>query len=306
MAANVMQSTLFKSVVEPIINKVFDGIFKQRTPEWSQLATQITGIPRSYHEEPVLYGFSAAPEVPDGQPVTYQAGGTNFIKRYPYFVYGLAFAITKVLAEDGDHIRIGKTYGEHLAQALIETKELIIANLFNRAFNGAYPGGDGVSWVNATHIAPGGLTYSNQLAVAAALSQTSLEQMLIQVRSAYDDTGRKIQLEPRKIVCAPSNVMQAEVLLKSVLRTGTTNNDVNPIKSLALLKGGQANLSRLTSNTAWGVLTDAPHGVQLVMRRPLQRSGEGDFETDSARFKGMERYGAGWTQPRSLYATPGQ
>lgn len=301
-----MQSTLFKSVVEPIINKVFDGIFKQRTPEWSQFATQITGTPRGYHEEPVLYGFGAAPEVPDGQPVTYQQGGTNFIKRYTYAVYGLAFAITKVLAEDGDHIRIGKTYGEHLAQSLIETKELLIANIFNRAFNGAYPGGDGVSFVNAAHVAPGGLTYSNQLTTAAALSQTSLEQMLIQIRSAFDDTGRKIQLEPRKIICSPSNVMQAEVLLKSVLRTGTTNNDVNPIKSLALLKGGQANLSRLTSNTAWGVLTDAPHGVQLVMRRPLQRSGEGDFETDSARFKGMERYAAGWTQPRAMYATAGQ
>ena len=96
------------------------------------------------------------------------------------------------------------------------------------------------------------------------------------------------------------------VLLKSVLRTGTTNNDVNPVKSLALLKGGQANLSRLTSNTAWWVLTDAPHGLQLVMRRPLQRSGEGDFETDSARYKCMERYAVGWTQPRAVYGTAGQ
>ena len=301
-----LQSSLFKSVVEPIINKVFDGIFKQRTPEWSQVLTQITGTPRSYHEEPVLYGFGAAPEVPDGQPVTYGIGGTNFIKRYPYAVYGLAFAITKVLAEDGDHIRIGKTYGEHLGQSMIETKELLSANQLNRSFNGAYAGGDGVSLIHPAHPIPGGGSYSNQLATAAALSQTSLEQALIQVRSATDDTGKRIQLEPRKIICAPSNVMQAEVLLKSVLRTGTTNNDVNPVKSLALLKGGQANLSRLTSNTAWWVLTDAPHGLQLVMRRPLQRSGEGDFETDSARYKCMERYAVGWTQPRAVYGTAGQ
>lgn len=301
-----LQSSLFRSVVEPIINKVFDGIFKQRTPEWSQAFTQITGTPRSYHEEPVLYGFGAAPEVPDGQAVTYGLGGTNFIKRYPYYVYGLAFAITKVLAEDGDHIRIGKTYGEHLGQSMIETKELLVANVLNRAFNGAYAGGDGVSLVNSSHPIPGGGSYSNQLAIAAALSQTSLEQALIQVRSATDDTGKRIQLEPRKIVCAPSNVMQAEVLLKSVLRTGTTNNDVNPVKSLALLKGGQANLSRMTSNTAWWILTDAPHGLQLVMRRALARSGEGDFETDSARYKCLERYAVGWTQPRAVYGTPGQ
>jgi hypothetical protein len=55
-------------------------------------------------------------------PVTYQSGGVLFIQRYVYKVYGLAFALTKVLVEDGDHIRIGQTYARHLAQSLIETE----------------------------------------------------------------------------------------------------------------------------------------------------------------------------------------
>jgi hypothetical protein len=54
------------------------------------------GIPRNYHEEPVLYGFGAAPELPDGMAVTYQSGGVLFIQRYLYKVYGLAFSLTKV------------------------------------------------------------------------------------------------------------------------------------------------------------------------------------------------------------------
>jgi hypothetical protein len=302
--ATPMRSTDFRSIVEPILNEAFDGVYDQRADEWKQVFREERGIPRNYHEEPVLFGFGAAPELPDGTAVTYQSGGVLFIKRYQYKVYGLAFALTKVLVEDGDHIRIGQTYAKHLAQSLVETKETNAANILNRAFNGAYLGGDGKSLVATDHPIVNG-TFSNQLSTAAALSQTSLEQILIQIRNAVDNNGKRIRLNPTKLVVSPSNVFQAEVLLKSVLRAGTGNNDINPVKSMGLLDGGQANLSRLTSTTAWWVETDAPEGLKLMMRRPLEKSMEGDFETDSMRFKSTERYDLGWTDPRAVFGTPG-
>lgn len=303
-AAAPMRSTDFKSIVEPILNEAFDGIYDQRADEWKQIFREESGIERAYHEEPVMFGFVAAPEIPDGMPVTYQQGGILFNKRYVYKVYGLAYAMTLVLIEDGDHIRIGSIYAKHLAQSLIETKETLTANVLNRAFNSAYVGGDGVELCNATHPIVGG-TFSNILPVAAALSQTSLEQQLIQVRKAVDNNGKKIRLTPKKLVVSPSNVFQAEVLLKSVLRAGNANNDINPVKSMGLLDGGQANLSRLTSNTAWWVSTDAPEGLKLAKRRGLEKSMEGDFDTDSMRYKATERYIPGWTDPRAVWGTPG-
>jgi hypothetical protein len=299
-----MRSTDFRSIVEPILNEAFDGVYDQRADEWKQVFVQQQGIPRNYHEEPVLYGFGAAPELPDGTPVTYQAGGVLFLQRYVYKVYGLAFALTKVLVEDGDHIRIGQTYAKHLAQSLIETKETLCANVLNRAFTAGYNGGDGVPLVATNHPIAAG-TFSNQLNTPAALSQTSLEQLLIQIRNAVDNNGKRIRLNPEKLVVSPSNVFQAEVLLKSVLRTGTADNDINPVKSMGLLAGGQANLSRLTSTTAWWIKTDAPEGLKLMMRRGLEKSMEGDFETDSTRFKSTERYAVGWTDPRTVFGTAG-
>jgi hypothetical protein len=299
-----MRSTDFRSIVEPILNECFDGVYDQRADEWSRVFREQDGIPRNYHEEPVLYGFGAAPQLPDGTPVTYQQGGVLFLKRYVYKVYGLAFALTKVLYEDGDHIRIGQTYARHLAQSLVETKELLSANVLNTAFNSSYPGGDGVSLINTAHPIVNG-TFSNQLATAAVLSQTSLEQMLIQVRQAVDNNGKKIRLVPRQLVVAPGNIFQAEVLLKSVLRTGNANNDINPVKSIGLLDEGAAVLSRLTSSTAWWVQTDAPEGMKLLMRRRLEKTMEGDFETDSMRYKATERYDVGFTDPRAMYGTPG-
>jgi len=302
--ATPMRSTDFRSVVEPILNEVFDGVYDQRADEWKMVFREQKGIPRNYHEEPVLYGFGAAPELPDGMPVTYQSGGVLFLQRYLYKVYGLAFALTKVLVEDGDHIRMGQTYAKHLAQSLIETKETLAANVLNRAFTSGYTGGDGVTLCSSAHPIVNG-TFSNLLSTAAALSQTSLEQILIQIRNAVDNNGKRIRLNPTQIVTGPSNVFQAEVLLNSALRAGTMNNDINPVKSMGLLSKGQANLSRITSTTSWWVQTDAPDGLKLMMRRALDKSMEGDFETDSMRYKATERYDIGWTDPRGVFGTPG-
>lgn len=262
------------------------------------------GIARNYHEEPVLYGFGAAPELPDGTPITYQMGGVLFVQRIPYKVYGSAFALTQVLVEDGDHVHLGSTYSKHLMQSIIETQETVCSLILDRAYNASYPGGDGVSLGSSVHPLANG-TFSNILASAAALSQTSLEQMLIQVRSAVNNTNFKVKVKPIKIVAAPANDFQAEVLVKSVLRTGTVNNDINPIKSKGLLNSDTAIISRQSSATQWGILTDVENGFVVKTRRKLTKGMEGDFETDSMRYKMTFRQGQSWVDPRCYFSTPG-
>ena len=309
MAGTTMRSSDFRSIVEPILNEAFDGVYEHRADEYKKIFTEETGIARSYQEEPMLYGMGAAPILPDGNPVSYDAGGQLFVKRYTYDVYGLAFALTKVLVEDGDHIRIGTIYSKHLAQSMNESLETAPANHLNRAFTSGYTGGDGVVLCSNAHVdvaggAAGAASRSNLLTTAAALSQTSLEQMLIQVRQAEDPRGKKIRIAPKQLIVSPSNMLTAEVLLKSVLRTGTANNDINPIKSLGMIDG-VTTLSRLTSSTAWFLQTDTQNGLKVVWRRRLEKSMEGDFETDSARYKATMRFGSGWTDWRAVFGTPG-
>ena len=303
MAGTIMRSTQFRAVVEPILNQAFDGVYSQRTDEYKQIFSEENGIKRAYHEEPVLYGFGAAPKLSDGQPVVYDKGGQLFTKRYDYDVYGLAFALTKVLVEDGEHVRLGTIYSKHLAQSMDETLETVTANHLNRAFTSGYNGGDGVPLVSAAHPIVGG-AQSNVL-TSAALSQTSLEQALIQIRQAQDSRGKKIRLVPKKLVVAPSNMLQAEVLLKSVLRAGTNNNDLNPIKSSSSLMDSASVLSRLTSPNAWFVQTDAQNGLKVLWRRKVEKGMEGDFETDSVRYKATMRFGSGWTDWRALFGNAG-
>lgn len=303
MSGTIMRSTQFRSIVEPILNQSFDGVYDQRADEYKLVFTEENGINRAYHEEVVLYGMGAAPVLPDGQPVTYDEGGQLYVKRYTYDVYGLAFALTKVLVEDGDHIRVGSTMSKHLAQSMTETLETVTANHLNRAFTSGYNGGDGVQLVSPDHPVIGG-TQSNVL-TSAALSQTSLEQALIQVRQAQDSRGKRIRITPKKLIVHPSNMLQAEVLLKSVLRAGTNNNDLNPVKSSSSLMENAVVLSRLTSPTAWFVQTDVRDGLKVLWRRKIEKGMEGDFETDSTRYKSTMRFGSGWTDWRSVYGNSG-
>jgi len=209
------------------------------------------------------------------------------------------------LMEDGDHIRIGSTFAKHLAQSMIETKETLCANLLNFAFTTGYVGGDGVTLINTAHPVANGLTYSNQLSTAASLSQTSVEQMLIQIRGAIDNNGKRIRLKAEQLVVPPALEFQAEVILKSVLRSGTADNDLNPIKSTGMLPKGTHVVTRLSSSKAWWVQTDAENGLMLVNRRNLEKSMEGDFETDSMRYKATERYATGWHDARNIFGTAG-
>lgn len=302
MSGTIMRSQLFKSIVEPILNTQFNGVYDQRADEYKQVFAEEDGISRGYHEEVVLYGLGAAPVLPDGQPVTYDEGGQLYVKRYQYDVYGLAFALTRVLVEDGDHIRVGSTYSKHLAQSMIETLETVTCNHLNRAFNASYPGGDGVALVSASHPVIGGV--QSNLLTSAALSQTSLEQAVISIRQAQDARGKKIRVLPQQLIVHPSNMLQAEVILKSVLRAGTNNNDLNPIKVAANISK-TAVMSRLTSAPAWFVQTDAKDGLKVLWRRKVEKSMEGDFETDSMRYKSTMRFGSGWTEWRNTYGNSG-
>ena len=303
MAAIPMRRTDFRAIVEPILNEEFDGIYEQRVDEWRGPFREQTGIPRNYHEEPVLYGFGAAPELPDGSPVTYQAGGALFMKRYQYRVWGLAFALTQVLVEDGDHIRIGQIYARHLAQSLIETTETNCANILNRAFNGSYVGGDGVA-----------LNVSNHPIVDRHLLQRPLDRGcpladLARADAGPGPPGGRQQRQAHPPDAARRHLRTLErVPGRDHPEVGTAhrngNNDVNPINTMGLLREGQYNMSRLTSNTAWWVNTDAPEGLKLMIRRGLKRSMEGDFETDTMRFKATKREIPGWTD-RGRVGSPG-
>jgi len=307
----IMNSAQFRTLVSPIMCAVYDAKYEELKPEYPEVFHVEDGMKSDQHVIPILSGFGVAREYTSGTPIEYDTGQEigQAVGRYKEF--GLAFAITKTLVEDGEEkaIKFAKRYSDELAVSHRETEELEAASILNRAFNGSYTGWDSVSLCNASHPGVSGTTYSNLLSTPASLSQTSLEQIMVQIRQAADFNGKKISLKPRKLVVPPSLMNTAIVLLQTVQRTGTANNDINPIKASKTLDQDPVIMTRLTSTTNWFVTTEGrnidKNGLLFLNRRKLDRDTIGDFETNSMRFKATRRYVAMWADPKYIYGTPG-
>jgi hypothetical protein len=300
-----MNSAQFKSVVEPVLNEIFDGLYKEKPKQWSQVFKVEKSIKRRFQEDVQLAGLGLGVEKAEGAPVAYSSGGEAFRKVYTPRTFALAFSVTEEMLEDGDHMDFAATYTEHLARSMHEAEELYHVDVFNQAFNAGVIGGDGVSLLNTSHPLYSGGTYSNVLATPADLSEAALEELRTMITLCPDERGKKINLQPKQLVVHPADVFTAHRILESTLRVGTANNDINAIKAMGLFPGGIVELSRLTDDDAFFVTTDAPKGLIHKERIALKKGMEGDFETGSMRYKARQRYDASWTDARGLFGSAG-
>lgn len=300
-----MNSMQFRSVVEPLLNDVFDGIYEALPREYSQIFRMEKALPRRFQEDPVLSGFGAAVMKPEGQAVTYDAGREAYRVRFVQKTYALAYAMTEELVEDGDHISIGTIYSEHLARAMDECKEIVHANILNNSTSSSYPGGDGVAMLSTAHPLSGGGTFSNRLATDADISEAAMEQLCIQIRTAVSERSTQIGLKPLHVICAPYNEFNAARLLRSVGRPGTADNDPNAIRALNRLAAEPKIITRMTSNRMWFIQTSAPRGLVTKERRAIRTAMEGDFETGSMRHKSSFRFECKHIDPRCVFGTSG-
>lgn len=258
----------------------------------------------AYEEDVETTGFGLAQVKAEGASTVYdthQQGGTQ---RYRHIAYSLGFIVTREEKDDNLYKARAFRRGKMLSFSFRTTKEIVHANVFNRGFNVAYTGIDGKPLFSTTHATLAG-NQSNTLAVAADLSEASLEDMMIQIMEAKNSRGLEIAVRARKLAVAPSEAFNAERILKSSLRSGTDHNDVNAIKSMGLLPDGYCINHYFTKADAWMLKTDVPNGLTSFQRTPYEFTQDNDFDTSNAKAKGYERYSVGWTDWRTAYGSPG-
>lgn len=303
-----MNSNQFRSVVEPILNKVFDGIYKATPNEWKPVFKVEKGIERRFQEDVVLAGTGMAALKPEGAPVAFSEGGQAYVNQYVYKTFALAIKMSQEMIEDGDHISLANIYTQHLARSMNEASEIYHADVFNNAFTNSAPflGGDGQPLMSLVHpLFEAGQTFANMLSTPADLSEASLESLRTMIRLTPDERGFKISLKADKLVVAPENFMNATRILESTLRSGSANNDINALKFNGIVSGGIHEMSRLTNPDAYFLTTNAERGLIHVDRAPLSRGMEGDFLTGGMQYKARQRYEAKWTDPRGVFGSQG-
>ena len=299
----ITRSQLLKEL-EPGLNALFGMEYDRYDNEHTEIF-DTESSDRAFEEEVMLSGFGQAPVKGEGAAITYDTAGEAFTARYTHETIALAFAITEEAVEDNLYDKLSSRYTRALARSMSNTKQVKGAATLNNAFSSSYLGGDGVCLVSNAHTTTGGGNWSNTLATAADLNETSLEQALIDIAAFIDERGLKIALRGMKLILPPALQFTAERILKSEQRVSTADNDINAIKSGGYMPQGFAINHFLTDPDAWFVKTDAPNGLKHFVRSPLKTAMEGDFETGNVRYKARERYSFGWSDPRGICGSPG-
>ena len=296
-----MNRAQFAKMLEPGLNTLFGLEYDSYPPEYSAVFSA-NSSQKAYEEDVLLEGFGAAPVKNEGASVSYDSASQQWTARYQHETVALAFSITEEAEEDGLYGSIAARYAKALARSMASTKEIKAANVLNNATSTT--GGDGVSLLNTAHPSRAG-SQSNTLATAADLSETSLEQILIQIADMKDDRGLRIAAQGQMLVIPTAYSFVAERLLESQLRTGTADNDINAIRSGGYLPKGYHVMRRLTDSDSFFVATDVPDGLKHFQRAALKKGMEGDFETGNVRYKVRERYSFGFTDWRGIFGTEG-
>ena len=294
----------FAKALWPGINKWYGLKYNEYKPEWPEIFDKNTSN-KAFEEEVGATGYGLAQVKTEGSSISYDDMEQGFVSRYTHITYALGFIITQEMFDDNLYSEIGLRRAQSLAFSIRQTKEVVAANVLNRAFTAAYAGGDGLELCSELHVNKSGGTWSNELDTAADLSDTSLEQACIDIAGFTNDRGLTIKVLPKKLIIPPDLEFEAARILKSIQQPGTANNDINAIRVLGKIPQGYCVNHFLTDTDAFFIKTDAPEGLKLFQRKPMTFGTDNDFDTTNAKFKSSERYSVGWSDPRGIFGSPG-
>jgi len=290
----------FNKMLYDNLRKVYDNTYKNLPTFY----TDLFNIETSTHyqeEDSGITGIPVMPEAVDGEGLQYFSVEPTYETLYTHLLYRMGMRIGKTLLEDERYGKI-KVTPKLMAQAAHDTVEIVAANVFNNIVSATHLGGDGKALASTTHPLYGsdqtGNTFSNLL-TQAAMSETSLNEMFLNMEEIVDDNGIPKMFTVKKILVKPAQVPGLEVFLKTAQKPGSMDNDNNMNSKYSGIKI-IAN-PFITSTTGYTCLGDQTFLNFFWRIKPnATPESEADFDTDDLKFKSRMRFSVGWSNPRGV------
>lgn len=288
------------------LNSVFGNAYDEHQEEFPQFY-ELKDSMKAFEVDAQLEGMGLAPEKAEGDEIAMDSFRQGFTPKYKHLTFAKGFIITKEALADELYGEMKKRAGA-LAFSMRQTKEVVAANVINRAFNNSFTmvDGDGVSLINLAHVnGPSGGTFSNRITVNADLSEQSLEDLLIQIGEIRDPRGLRIALQGISLNIPVALQFEAQRILGSVLQNDTVNNATNALRDMKSIREGFMVNHYLTDPKAWFIRTNARDGLTCFKRQNVEFGQDNAFTSGNARFKADERYSFGWSDPRTIFGSEG-
>lgn len=268
-----------------------DTIFSQQTSS------------KSREEEVAATSLGLATTKTEGGSISYDTFTQEGTATFLHTVFANGFIITREAKEDMQYEALARLWSRALARSMRHTREILHANVLNRAFNSSYTGYDSKELCATDHSTSYG-SQSNELATAADLSEAALETLSIQVKNSRDSRGLRTNLSVKRMIIPNESMFEAQRILKSTLQSGTANNDVNALRSMGVIPAVTV-WPFLTDTDAFFLQTDAPQGLQTFNRRAVELEKDNEFDTENMKHKATMRLSMGWADWRCVYGSPG-
>jgi hypothetical protein len=292
-----------------IKNELFPGLaavegrYRKIETKWSRLFEKRSSKMALERRTQMAY-LPLAREKGEGQSTYFdERAGERWLYSAEMKELSLGYIITRKAVEDNQYKAEFNPSNLGLQDVFAVTKEIYSANIFN---NGSVfdptVGGDQKALFATDHPIDIG-TVGNRPAADVDLNESTLLTAMTNIRNTWVDE-RNIKVAARaELVLVPAALEQVIVrLLRTELRPGTNDNDVNAIQHVG---GGLRDYivnEFLTSPFAWFVKTDK-RGLIYYDRVPFEMDMYVDFDTDNLKVKGRERYTFSYFDWRAVYGT---
>jgi hypothetical protein len=305
MAGGTITTGTHPKLLWPGIHAIWGQMYNEHQTEY----TDLYGVEDSnmaFEQDVQVTGFGLAPIKPETQGLAYQGEVQGGITSYVHIPYGLGYIVSHEELKDNLYETVSQRRAKANAFSMAQTVENVAAFLYNNAFATTYfTTWDGKALIATDHLNATGGTFSNALSPAADLSEAAIEDMCIQIMGAQGDTGLLINIMPTSLHVHRSEWFNANRILKSVLQSGTANNDINVLKATNALPGGIKINHYFTAPRAWFVRTNVPNGMTMFWRERPSFAQDNDFDTKNAKAASYMRFSVGATDPRGVYGSNG-
>jgi hypothetical protein len=292
-----------------IKNELFPGLaavegrYKKIETKWSRLFEKRTSKMALERRTQMAY-LPLAREKGEGASTYFDdRAGERWLYSAEMKELSLGYIITRKAVEDNQYRAEFNPSNLGLQDVFATTKEIYAANIFNMGtVLDPTIGGDSKPLFDVAHPLDTG-SVANKPATDIDLNESTLLTSMTTIRNNWVDE-RNIKISARaELVVVPTALEPVIVrLLRTTLRPGTNDNDVNAIQHVG---GGLRDYvvnEFLTSNYAWFVKTDK-RGLIYYDRVPFEMDMYVDFDTDNLKVKGRERYAFSYFDWRSVYGS---
>lgn len=304
------QRPQWPDILDPAFRKIYGDEIRQLPQQVFTLFNVDTSV-KNIEKDSSATGLSKLVQKSESSAITYEDEVEGFNVTYTHKTFGKGTSVSQELWED-DQFGVMRRKPQDLANAKIRTIEQFGADILNNGFtvggggSAPFTGPDSLALFSTAHTREdGGATQSNS--ITADLSEDSIENAIVTMRSTLDGKGQLMLIRAARLWVPPALEKEARILMDSIQRVGTTNNDINAYKGRLEVKvwdylGSAAG----GSDTAWFIEDPAVKELNWFNRSDRGLEGpDWDFDTKTARWSTVCRWSAGWSNWRGIYGSKG-